>query len=68
MRNHAKTNWKAIRIALFTMVGYFAAACGGCFLTAIIECGGYRDGILGIALALLVIAVSQWSIHIEKGE
>ena len=66
---HIKTfNWGAVRIALFTLIGYFAAMCVGCFTTAMVECGGYRDGVIGIVLAVFVILLSQYSILKEKGE
>jgi hypothetical protein len=33
-----------------------------------VECGGYRDGVIGIVLAVFVILLSQYSILKEKGE
>jgi uncharacterized membrane protein (DUF485 family) len=57
-KHSKKINWKAVECVIMTLISYFGAVCLGCFITATIEYGVCRSGIMGLVLSVAVMVVS----------
>lgn len=57
-KHNKKINWNAVECVIMTLISYFGAICLGCFITAMVEYGTCRSGIMGLVLSVAVMVVS----------